>query len=158
MATRMRPVTRTLQSILHILLEELNIPLAPKKTFHPTQCLEFMDLTLNSVRMAASLPDDKLYNAHLMLACWSSTDPVICVTFNPSLGLYTSPVRLSPQVVPSCNRLSISLKGFATLGISFPQPRIQEGHSQFSLDYWNVVTLFLPPFTEPSHKFTFFLQ
>ena len=61
----------------------------PKEELPPQPVPWVYDRTLDSVRMAASLPDDKLHNAHLMLACWSSTDPVICMTCNPSLGLYT---------------------------------------------------------------------
>ena len=46
------------------LFDKLNFSLAPKKTFCPTQCLEFMGITLDSFHMEAQLPEDKLYNAH----------------------------------------------------------------------------------------------
>ncbi|CAH3132615.1 unnamed protein product, partial [Porites lobata] len=49
------------------LFEELNIPLAPQKTFRPTQVLEFMGITLDSVNMQARLPEDKLSNARSLL-------------------------------------------------------------------------------------------
>lgn len=68
------PLSRCATALCQVLtlFEELNIPLAPKKTFRPTQCLEFMSITLDSVSMEARLPDDKLHNVRLMLASWSS--------------------------------------------------------------------------------------
>ena len=61
-------------ALCHVLtlFEELNIPLEPKKTFRPTQVLEFMGITLDSVKMEARLPEDKLHHTRDMLAAWSS--------------------------------------------------------------------------------------
>ena len=53
------------------LFEELNIPIAPKKTFSPSTTLEFMGITLDSVLMQARLPGDKLLKARAMLSSWS---------------------------------------------------------------------------------------
>jgi len=68
------PLSRCVTALYQVLtlFEELNIPLAAKKTVRPTQCLEFMGITLDSVRMEARLPNDKLHNARLMLSSWSS--------------------------------------------------------------------------------------
>ncbi|CAH3182095.1 unnamed protein product, partial [Porites lobata] len=49
------------------LFTELNIPLAPNKTFRPTQVLEFMGITLDSVQMQARLPEDKLIRTRTLL-------------------------------------------------------------------------------------------
>ena len=45
------------------LFSELNIPVAPGKTFAPTALLEFMGILLDSTRMEARLPFDKLIRA-----------------------------------------------------------------------------------------------
>ena len=40
--------------------QSLNIPVAPRKTQGPATVLEFMGIILNSVRMEARLPADKI--------------------------------------------------------------------------------------------------
>ena len=39
--------------------EEVDFPLAPEKFVWPTQSLEFLGLTLDTVRMAVAIPQDK---------------------------------------------------------------------------------------------------
>ena len=46
-----------------VFFSELNIPVAPGKTFAPTTSLEFMSILLDSTRMEARLPFDKLIRA-----------------------------------------------------------------------------------------------
>ncbi|CAB4030789.1 Hypothetical predicted protein, partial [Paramuricea clavata] len=50
------------QSLTAMMLtfKNLNIPLAPGKTQGPATVLEFMGIILDSVRMEARLPDDKI--------------------------------------------------------------------------------------------------
>ena len=52
------------------LFTELNIPVAPGKTFAPATSLEFMGILLNSTRMEARLPLDKLICAKEALQQW----------------------------------------------------------------------------------------
>ena len=52
------------------LFSELNIPVAPGKTFAPTTSLEFMGILLDSTRMEARLPLDKLIRAKQALQQW----------------------------------------------------------------------------------------
>ena len=52
------------------LLSELNIPVAHGKTFAPTNSLEFMGILLDSTRMEARLPFDKLVRAQQALQQW----------------------------------------------------------------------------------------
>ena len=52
------------------LFSELNIPVAPGKTFALTTSLEFMGILLDSTRMEAHLPLDKLIRAKQALQQW----------------------------------------------------------------------------------------
>jgi len=71
--TQPHPLSRCATALCQVLtlFEELNILLAPKKTFRPTQVLDFMGITLDSVHMER-LPEDKFHSACLMLVSWSS--------------------------------------------------------------------------------------
>ena len=135
------------------LFTELNIPLAPRKTFRPTQVLDFMGITLDSVLMQARLPEDKLSCAHLLLSSWSSKTFCDLRELNPSLGLCTSVVGKSPRGAPSCG-------ANLTQGVSNPRRCIRINNEfqkdilmwQLFFDNWNGVSLFLPPppYTIPS--------
>ena len=50
---------QSLNSMLSI-FESIRIPIAPGKTQGPSQMLEFMDTLLDTVKMQASLPPDKV--------------------------------------------------------------------------------------------------
>ena len=52
------------------LFTELNVPITPGKTYAPTQTLEFLGITLDSIRMLALLPHDKLNQARTLLKNW----------------------------------------------------------------------------------------
>lgn len=52
------------------LFTELDVPIAPGKTFAPSQTLEFLGITLDSVRMLAYLPQDKLSQARALIENW----------------------------------------------------------------------------------------
>ena len=52
------------------LFTELNIPVAPGKTFAPATSLEFMGILLDSTRMEARLPLDKIIRAKRALQQW----------------------------------------------------------------------------------------
>ena len=54
------------------LFTDLGIPLAPGKTFHPSTELEFMGILLDSQKMEARLPDDKLSRIRTLIASWQS--------------------------------------------------------------------------------------
>ena len=54
------------------LFTELDIPVAPGKTFPPTTFLEFMGVLLDSNKMKARLPLDKLTRTKEALHEWSS--------------------------------------------------------------------------------------
>ena len=47
-------------AILSLLFRSLNIPTAPHKTVGPVQVIEYLGITLDSLRMEARLPQDKI--------------------------------------------------------------------------------------------------
>ena len=53
------------------LFAELNVPVAPRKTFSPATSLEFMGVLLDSVKMEARLPFDELTRTREALQQWS---------------------------------------------------------------------------------------
>ena len=62
-----RPCRQALAAMLMV-FKNLNIPTAPGKTQGPSTTLEFMGITLDSIRMEARLPPDKLERiAHTLL-------------------------------------------------------------------------------------------
>ena len=54
------------------LFTDLDIPLAPGKTFTPSSQLEFAGILLASSLMEAKLPDDKLTRLRLLVSVWQS--------------------------------------------------------------------------------------
>ena len=79
------PFSRCATALCQVLtlFEELNIPLAPKKTFRPTQCLEFMGITLDPFVWKPGC-----LRINYIMPAWRSphgplNNPVVCATFNP---------------------------------------------------------------------------
>ena len=64
------------------LFTDLGIPLAPGKTFRPSTELEFMGILLDSQKMEARLPDDKLSRLRTLIASWRLRAPVASRTCN----------------------------------------------------------------------------
>ena len=62
----------TAQCHLLTLFTELDIPLAPGKTFTPSTQLEFMGILLDSSLMEARLPDNKLTWLRSLVFVWQS--------------------------------------------------------------------------------------
>ena len=142
------------------LFEELNVPLAPNKTFRPTQVLEFMGITLDSVRMEARLPLDKLCHARSLLASWASKQTCHLRDLQSLIGTLQFACRVISPGRPFMQRI-INL----TRGDSSPKRKLYLTPEftkdilmwQFFLEKWNGVSLFLPPFTQSSpeiHLFT----
>ena len=135
------------------LFEELNVPLAPRKTFRPCQVLEFMGITLDSVSMQARLPEDKLNNARVLLAAWSSRRTCHLRDLQSLIGTLQFACRVISPGRPFMQRI-INL----TRGVSETQKIIRLNQEfrkdilmwKLFLSHWNGVSLFLPPFTESS--------
>ena len=135
------------------LFTELNIPLAPNKTFRPTQVLEFMGITLDSVLMQARLPEDKLDNARVMLSSWSSRKWCFLRDLQSLIGTLQFACRVISPGRPFMQRI-INF----TRGLSNFNHRIRLNNEfrkdilmwQLFLDNWNGVSFFLPPYTVTS--------
>lgn len=61
----------SLCKLLH-LFTELDVPLAPNKTFKPSTTLEFLGITIDSNKMEARLPEDKLDRARSAVSQWAT--------------------------------------------------------------------------------------
>ena len=61
-------------SLCHLLtlFTDLDLPLAPGKTFTPSTQLEFMGILLDSSLMETRLPDDKLTRLRSLVSVWQS--------------------------------------------------------------------------------------
>lgn len=56
------------------LCEELGVPIASEKTEGPTTCLTFLGIELDTVKMEARLPPDKLLELQQLCAVWERKD------------------------------------------------------------------------------------
>ena len=68
------PRSHCSKALCHLLtlFTDLDIPLAPGKTFTPSTQLEFMGILLDSSLMEAKLPDDKLTRLCSLVSVWQS--------------------------------------------------------------------------------------
>jgi len=55
------------------LCEELGVPMAPNKVEGPSQCLEFLGIMLDTVKMEARLPEVRLQRLHALMVEWQSS-------------------------------------------------------------------------------------
>ena len=128
------------------LFTELDIPIAPGKTFPPTTSLEFMGVLLDSNKMEARLPLDKLTRTKEALHEWSHKKSATLKELQSLIGTFQFACRV---VVPGRAFLHriISL----TKGISNSRWHIKL-HTEFRkdvsmwlafLDHWNGVSFFL---------------
>lgn len=119
-----------------------------------------MGITLDSIRMEARLPSDKLHNARVLLSTWASKQTCHLRELQSLIGTLQFACRVISPGRPFMQRI-INL----TRGVPKPRPILCINPEfrkdilmwQIFLDHWNGVSLFLPPFTEPSpqiHLFT----
>ena len=148
------PVSHCATALCQVLtlFEELNIPIAPKKTFRPSTTLEFMGITLDSVLMQARLPGDKLLKARATLSSWSHKRSCYLREVQSLIGTLQFACR-----VISPGRAFLECIIQLTKGHNNPGQVIflnNDFHKdvvmwQLFLSHWNGVSLFLPPFSEP---------
>ena len=142
------------------LFEELNIPIAPKKTFRPSTTLEFMGITLDSVLMQARLPGDKLLKARAMLSSWSHKRSCYLRELQSLIGTLQFACRVISPGRAFLQRIIQLTKGHTHPGqVIFLNNDFRKDVVtwQLFLSHWNGVSLFLPPYSEPSpqiHLFT----
>ena len=137
------------------LFTDLDIPLAPGKTFTTSTQLEFMGILLDSFLMEAKLPDDKLTRLRSLVSVWRSKTSCRLHDLQSLIGSLHIACKVVAPGRPFLRRM-ISL----TRGLSNPSSFIRLG-KEFHKDLdmwahflasWNGVNLFLPPFS-PCYDF-----
>lgn len=132
------------------LFTDLDIPLAPGKTFRPSTELEFMGILLDSTNMEARLPEDKLTRLRSLVSSWQSKTSCRLRDLQSLIGSLHFACKVVAPGRPFLRRI-IAL----TCGLSNPYSFIrlgQEFHKDLDmwalfLASWNGVNLFLPPFS-----------
>ena len=131
---------------------ELNIPLAPNKSFRPTQVLEFMGITLDSVQMQARLPEDNLIRTCTLLSTWSSKRACVVRDLQSLIGVFTVCLQGHlPRTPLYATHKQPNPQCLQTRAIYLNREfRKDVSMWQLFVDRWNGVSLFLPLFTEQS--------
>lgn len=135
------------------LFTELDVPIAPGKTFAPSQTLEFLGITLDSVRMLAYLPQDKLSQARTLIENWRKRSSCKLKELQSLIGVLQFACRV---VAPGRTflRRMISL----TRGIKQPYHFVKLNAGFYKdlamwevfLKHWNGINLFLE--SEQTHS------
>ena len=149
----------TLLCHLLCLFTELNVPIAPGKTFAPSQSLEFLGITLDSVHMSALLPTDKLDRARTLLQTWRKRSSCQLKELQSLIGILQFACRVIAPGRTFLRRL-IAL----TCGIKQPYHfvRLNAGFYkdlsmwELFLTNWNGISLFLESEQTPSPSLQLF--
>ena len=128
------------------LCQTLNIPIAPRKTFPACTCPEFMGIRLDSNKMEARLPVDKLTRIQEALGQWTTRKSATLQELQSLIGTLQFACKVIAPGRPFLQRI-IHL----TKGIKFPHwhIRLNSGFRkdismwQHFLQNWNGVSLFL---------------
>ena len=99
----------------------IGVPLALEKTVGPNSVLQFAGIILDSVRMEARLPDDKLAKCHQLMTVFLARRSVCLKELQSLVGLL--------------NFTSLLRKAFASPIIIFVFQKAQSWTSQFGLDF-----------------------
>ena len=132
------------------LFTDLDIPLAPGKTFTPSTQLEFMGILLDSSLMEARLPDDKLTRLRSLVSAWQSKTSCRLHDLQSLIGSLhfackvVAPGRPFLRRMISLTRGSSNPRSFIRLNKEFHKDLDMWAHFLAS---WNGVNLFLPPFS-----------
>lgn len=128
------------------LFADLDIPVAPKKTFPASTTLEFLGVLLDSVNMTASLPEDKHERIKIALSSWLQKKFCTLRELQSLIGTLQFACRVVVPGRPFLQRI-IAL----TRGIAQPFHHIKLSESfrkdvamwQIFLDHWNGCNFFL---------------
>ena len=150
-----RPQCSTALCQLLTLFTELDIPIAPGKTFPPSTHLEFMGILLDSMKMEARLPDNKLIRLRELVSSWQHKTCCRLRELQSLIGSLHFACKVVAPGRPFLRRM-ISL----TRSLSNPSSFIRLGrefHKDLDmwalfLSSWHGVHLFLPPYS-PSTDF-----
>lgn len=146
-------------SKLLCLFTELNVPIAPGKTYAPSPVLEFLGITLDSIRMEARLPDDKLDRARLAVTIWKKRKTCRLIELQSLIGTLQFACRVIAPGRTFLRRMIALTCGvikpfhFVTLNAGFYQDLLMW---QTFLTNWNGVSLFLDVVPSPSPSLNLF--
>ena len=132
------------------LFTNLDIPLAPGKTFTPSTQLEFMGIPLESSLMEAKLPDDKLARLRSLVSVWQSKTSCRLHDLQSLIGSphfackVVAPGRPFLRRMISLSRGLSNPSSFIRLGKEFHKDLDMWAHFLAS---WNGFNLLLPPFS-----------
>ena len=111
------PPARSISTVKN-LFKELGVPLSEQKTVGPSTRLEFLGITLDSVLMQASLPQDKLSRIREGIKLWSATVSISKRDMLSLLGHLNFAVRIIPHGRSFVSRLLALLLLVKTLKTS----------------------------------------
>ena len=131
------PSSRPSQALetLKSLFARLNIPLSAEKTQGPTTKLEFLGICLDSQRMCASLPPDKLTRVRSFIDLFLSSSSLTKSDLLSLLGHLNFAMRIIPQ-----GRSFISHLLDLVAELPFPKsPLILDQGSRSDLTFWGLL-------------------
>ena len=141
------------------LLTKLNVPIANKKTYSASTQLEFLGILLDSTKMIASLPSDKLERAKQDLSAWLPKKSCTLRELQSLIGTLQFVCRV---VVPG--RAFLQRMIILTRGVSEPHYHIKLNSSfrkdvtmwLLFLEHWNGTNIFLDVSSTSSPDFEFY--
>ncbi|CAB4014737.1 Hypothetical predicted protein, partial [Paramuricea clavata] len=143
-----RPACLTSLCKLLCLFTELDVPIAPGKTYAPNQVLEFLGISLDSVRMIAYLPPDKLGQARSLLENWQKRSSCKLKELQSLIGVLQFACRV---IAPGRTFLRHMIA--LTCGVKQPYHFVRLNsrfYKELFLKHWNGIGLFLESEQTPS--------
>ena len=100
----------SLQSLL-IMFRNLGVPIAPRKTVKPTQIIEFIGIVLDSVKLEARLPQDKVEHIKEALSEWECKKTCTLKELQSLIGTLNFACKVVPPGRPFLQRMIALTKG-----------------------------------------------
>lgn len=152
------PPARSISAV-RSLFHELGVPLSEEKTEGPSTCLEFLGITLDSVLMQASLPQDKLSRIRAAIKSWSAATTVSKRDLLSLLGHLNFAMRIIPHGRSFVSRLLVlanSVKNLRDTVVLDEGCRSDLRFWALLCDEWNGISFFYNDFVESSDSLQFF--
>ena len=146
-------------SSMILTFQKLNIPISTPKTEGPSQIIQFMGIILDSGKMEARLPEDKVERIKSALSTFQSQRSTTLQELQSLIGTLNFACKVIPPGRPFLQRI-IHL----TRGVKKPHHHIKlttgfykdiEMWKMF-IDQWNGIGLFLSPLWETSDTLSLF--
>ena len=135
----------SLQSLL-IMFRNLGVPIAPRKMVGPTQIIEFIGIVLDSIKLEAHLPQDKVEHIKEALYEWECKKTCTLKELQSLTGTLNFACKVVPPGRPFLQRM-IAL----TKGIQKPHYHVRLNNGfredlkmwQRFIDCWNGTNMFM---------------